>query len=140
MCTSLYASSVTIDIQAPKIVQHPAESHSFNLNANNVNLTLQCEAVGYQITYKWTKNGRVISPSNRYNIFEGNLTIVNMRPSDRGQYQCKVSNIGGSVISSYAQVIIEGTATVCNIYNPRIYMDMIFNTVLYKYIYSSLTR
>ena len=97
-----------IDTPAPTMIQHPARRNSFELYTNNVNLTLQCEAVGYQITYTWTKNGKIIVPNNHYNIVDGNLNIINMKTSDKGRYQCNASNIGGSIVSSNALVVIKG--------------------------------
>jgi len=102
--------SVLIDVSAPKITQHPAKSHLFELYTNNVNLTLQCEAVGYQVSYTWIKNGRPIAPNNRYSTVDGNLSIINMKESDKGRYQCTASNIGGKVSSVDAQVDIKGTS------------------------------
>jgi len=103
----IYASFIAIDVSAPVIIQHPV-SGSVELHTNNINHTLQCEAIGYQITYSWIKNGKIVVPNNHYNVVDGNLSIFNVKLPDRGQYQCKVSNIGGSVVSSHAEIMIEG--------------------------------
>jgi len=98
----------TADIPAPTMIQHPDSSYFVELYTKNFNLTLHCKAVGYQIIYNWTKNGRIINSNHHYYIIDGDLSIINMKPSDKGQYQCEVSNIGGKVESSHSQVVIKG--------------------------------
>ena len=95
-------------ISAPVITRHPASS-SVELYTNNANLTLRCEADGYQITFIWTMNGKIIGPNDHFNMVDGNLTIINVKPSDQGRYQCTARNSGGSVVSAYANVAIKGT-------------------------------
>lgn len=113
MMKVIYLSFLHVDTPAPTMIQHPAVNHSLELYTNNFNLTLQCEAVGDQVTYTWTKNGRIITPNNHFKIVEGDLYIINITKSDEGQYQCNASNVGGSVASSYAQVDIKGITVQC---------------------------
>ena len=56
----------------------------------------------------WTKDGIPVVPDSHYVITEQGLTIVNVKPSDRGQYQCIVTNSAGIVRSDIATMIIFG--------------------------------
>jgi len=91
---------VLLVVPAPNITHHP-EDKIIELYTNNFNLTLHCKAVGYGIKYTWMINSRIIFPSNHYIIDDGNLNIINIQPSDEGQYQCNASNTGGSSLSAY---------------------------------------
>ena len=97
-------------VPAPNITHHP-ENQVIELYTNNFNLTLQCKAVGYKIKYTWTKNHGTIVPNDHYVINDGNLNIINIKPSDEGRYQCTTSNTGGNSFSTYADVVIKGVCT-----------------------------
>ena len=60
------------------------------------NVTLQCTAIGYEITsYMWTI-GSGSFPNKVIGINSNTLVIPNVRSSDDNTYTCVVSNRGGS--------------------------------------------
>lgn len=73
---------------------------------------LECEVMGtppFEVT--WLKNNKEIRSSKKYTLTDRvsvfNLHITKCDPSDTGEYQCIVSNEGGSC-SGNARVSLKG--------------------------------
>ena len=77
------------------------------LNVNDFKLSMSCVPNNKGFNYKWEKKDGKIRASSR-RIFSSNLTLVNLRPEDSGEYRCIVSNSTGRITSKYQKVIVIG--------------------------------
>lgn len=82
------------------------------LTINNYNLSLECVTVDMPISrykYTWEKPTGNPLPLQR---MEGkdlpHMTITNLKPEDRGDYQCIVTNSTGKIKSQIKKVKVEG--------------------------------
>ena len=78
-----------------------------NLTVNNYNLTMKCLSNMNNFTYKWIKKNDVL-PSRAQGVNSSQLTIVNSKPEDSGDYQCIMSNNTGTISSNFYAVNIRG--------------------------------
>ena len=78
-----------------------------NLTVNNYNLTMKCLPDKGNFNYKWIKKNEVF-PSRAQGVNTSQLTIVNLRPQDSGDYQCVMSNSTGTISSSFSVVNVIG--------------------------------
>ena len=81
------------------------------LTVNNYNLTMKCLSNLNNFNYKWLRNNNVL-PSRAQGVNTSQLTIVNLRPEDSGNYQCVMSNSTGTISSNFSTVNITGETTV----------------------------
>ncbi|EDV19554.1 uncharacterized protein TRIADDRAFT_62007 [Trichoplax adhaerens] len=67
-----------------------------------------CSVSGFDIKYKWYRNGQRISGSPQYNLHaNGSLTIRHLSPSDAAVYSCQGYNNHSNIVSSgYLNVIV----------------------------------
>ncbi len=89
---------------APAITSHPATQ---SLGAGQT-ITLQVEATGSFLGYRWRKNGQDVQLNN-LNVSGGlgpTLTITNAQPGDSGAYDVVVTNSLGTAISNSATVTV----------------------------------
>ena len=62
-------------------------------------------------SYKWKRKNNTL-PSRAQGVNTPQLTIVNLKPEDSGDYQCAMSNSTGTISSNFSTVSITGkTAT-----------------------------
>ena len=78
-----------------------------NLTVNNYNLTIKCLPNKDNFNYKWIKKNDVF-PSRAQGINSSQLTIVNLKPKDSGDYQCVMSNSTGTISSNFSTIEITG--------------------------------
>ena len=78
-----------------------------NLTVNNYNLTMKCLPNNNNFNYKWIKKNKAL-PSRAKRVNTSQLTIVNLRPEDSGDYQCVMSNSTGTISSNFSTVSITG--------------------------------
>ena len=78
-----------------------------NLTMNNHNLTMKCLSNMSNLNYKWIKKNNVFS-SRAQGVNTSQLTIVNLKPEDSGDYQCVMSNSTGTISSNFSTVNITG--------------------------------
>ena len=78
-----------------------------NLSVNNYNLTMKCLPNNNNFNYKWIKKNDVL-PSRAQGVNSPQLTIVNLRSKDSGDYQCVMSNSTGTISSNFSTVNIRG--------------------------------
>ena len=78
-----------------------------NLSVNNYNLTMKCLSNNNNFNYKWIKKNDVL-PSRAQGVNSPQLTIVNLKPKDSGDYQCVMSNNTGTISSNFSTVSIRG--------------------------------
>ena len=78
-----------------------------NLAVNNYNLTIKCLSNKDNFDYKWIKKNNVL-PSRAQGINSSELTIVNLKPEDSGDYQCVMSNSTGTISSDFSAIKITG--------------------------------
>ena len=88
-----------------------------NLTMNNHNLTMKCLSNMSNFNYKWTKRSNVL-PSRAQGVNTSQLTIVNLKPKDSGDYQCVMSNSTGTISSNFSTVIITGNDLISYIKLP----------------------
>ena len=48
-------------------------------------------------------------------MHSSNLTIVNLKPEDSGEYRCTVSNSTGKIISDYVKLVVQGKHDIVSI-------------------------
>ena len=78
-----------------------------NLTMNNHNLTMKCVSNMSNLINKWIKRNGVL-PSRAQGINTFQLTIVNLKPEDSGDYQCIMSNSTGTISSDFLTINITG--------------------------------
>ena len=78
-----------------------------NLTMNNHNLTMKCLSNMSNLDYKWIKKNNVL-PSRAQGVNTRQLTIINLKPEDSGDYQCVMSNSTGTISSNFSTVNITG--------------------------------
>ena len=78
-----------------------------NLTVNDYNLTMKCLPNKNNFNYKWIKKNDVL-PSRAQGVNSSQLTIVNLKPEDSGDYQCVMSNNTGTISSNFSTVSIRG--------------------------------
>ena len=78
-----------------------------NLTVNNYNLTVKCLPDNDNFNYKWIKKNNIL-PSRAQGVYTSQLTIVNLKPEDSGDYQCVMSNSTGIISSSLFTVSVIG--------------------------------
>ena len=71
---------------------------------------MKCLSNLNNFNYKWLKNNNVL-PSRAQGVNTSQLTIVNLRPEDSGNYQCVMSNSTGTISSNFSTVNITGETT-----------------------------
>ena len=109
LCTLFYI----IDAPQPPVVMTDSV---VKLTVNNYNLTMKCLPNNYttnknDFNYKWKRKNDVL-PSRAQGVNTSQLTIVNLKPEDSGDYQCAMSNSTGTISSDLFAVNITGkTAT-----------------------------
>ena len=81
--------------------------HAVNLTINNYNLTMKCLPHKNYFNYKWIRKNKIL-PSRVQGVNTSQLTIVNLKPEDSGDYQCVMSNSTGTISSNYSTVSITG--------------------------------
>lgn len=64
-------------------------------------------ATGTGVSYQWLKNGAAIQGATN-----SSLILVNVQPSNAGDYAILAQNSVGSVVSSSAALVVQGAATV----------------------------
>ena len=57
--------------------------------------------------YKWIRKNNTL-PSRAQGVNTSQLTIVNLKPDDSGDYQCVMSNSTGTISSNFSTVSITG--------------------------------
>nr|XP_058964944.1 hemicentin-2-like [Pocillopora verrucosa] len=104
--SSLNWTSIVIQV-TPSIEQDPKASPI----KEGENLTLFCNASGSSLRISWEKNGSDVNSSEDSRILLSRenvqLTIVNVRKTDRGAYQCVASNEVGVATSNAAIVNVQ---------------------------------
>ena len=78
-----------------------------NLTINNYNLTMKCLPDKNNFDYKWIKKNDVL-PSRAKGANTSQLTIIDLKPEDSGDYQFVMSNSTGTISSNYSTVSITG--------------------------------
>ena len=78
-----------------------------NLTVNNYILTMKCSTNMDNFNYKWIKKNEVL-PSRAQGVNTSQLTIVNLKPEDSGDYQCVMINNTGIISSSFSTVDVIG--------------------------------
>ena len=91
----------------PKPVVEMTPGHLIKLTVNNFKLLMKCTFYADGFEYKWEKkNARSIPRAEDINSRQ--LTIVNLRPEDSGEYRCILSNSTGVIMSDYSLLTVKG--------------------------------
>jgi hypothetical protein len=99
------------------IVQRPpmftVVPHKLYLRKPGETIELPCDAVDGDDNHKpkiaWLRKDSLALPQDRIKMQNGNLTIRNLKDSDRGLYQCVASN-EAATISSDTEIMIDNVA------------------------------
>ena len=68
---------------------------------------MKCLSNMNNFNYLWIKKNDVL-PSRAQGVNSSQLTIVNLKPEDSGDYQCVMSNSTGTISSIFSTVNIRG--------------------------------
>uniref|UniRef100_A0AAV2M6A8 Uncharacterized protein n=1 Tax=Knipowitschia caucasica TaxID=637954 RepID=A0AAV2M6A8_KNICA len=80
---------------------HWAQSIKDTQMAIDTNLQWECKALGKpRPTYRWLKNGLLLSSQGRHHVESGTLSISRISLSDAGMFQCVAENDLGAVYAS----------------------------------------
>uniref|UniRef100_A0ABD2WU34 Interference hedgehog n=1 Tax=Trichogramma kaykai TaxID=54128 RepID=A0ABD2WU34_9HYME len=94
--------------QAPYFIKQPL--HEYEVERGK-NVTLECFAIGYPIPQvTWTKLGSVLPSRSAYSA--NGLSISNVQPGDRGEYDCEWRNQVGQVKASVILTVVEAPAVL----------------------------
>ena len=93
----------------PVITEHPNDKIIELHSVNSFNISICCNATGYDLSYSIAKEGLHLTADIQINN-DGSFcfTIVNAEPADSGHYQCVVTNSAGFVSSRIANIFIFG--------------------------------
>ena len=97
-----------------------------NLTVNNYNLTMKCLPDKGKFNYKWIKKNEVL-PSRAQGVNTSQLTLVNLKPEDSGDYQCVMSNNTGTISSNFSVVNVIGKAGSYYIAIAKIYCSTLIH-------------
>ena len=89
-------------LSAPVVVSVPVVS----LTINNYNLTLKCLPNQKNYNYNWMRKNDVL-PLRAKGTNTSELTIVNLRPEDSGDYRCTISNGIVTISSNFSAIKIK---------------------------------
>jgi hypothetical protein len=98
------AVAVVTIILPPTITSQPTGQ----TNASGVNTQFAVSATGSApLNYRWLKDGATIANGAKYSGVNSNvLTIASIAAADAGNYSVAVTNLAGSVTSSYAPLAV----------------------------------
>ena len=96
--------SIHVDPPSPPVVM---TNTVVTLTISNYNLIMKCLSNMSNLNYKWIKKNDVL-PSRAQGVYSSQLTIVNLKPEDSGDYQCVMSNSTGTISSNFSTVTIRG--------------------------------
>ncbi|XP_068085306.1 protein borderless isoform X2 [Anabrus simplex] len=105
------SSPVTVIVQRPPIFT--ITPHNLYLRKIGDTLEMPCDAIDGSETHRptivWFRKDGSPLPVERMTMHNGNLTIDNLKESDRGLYQCVASN-EAATITSDTELMIENVA------------------------------
>ena len=104
MCIVFICIFVYVDPPSPPVVMIDPV---IDLTVNNYNLTIKCLPNMNNFNYKWIKRNHVL-PSRAQGVNTSQLTIVDLKPDDSGDYQCVMSNSTGTISSNFSGIKIKG--------------------------------
>ena len=67
---------------------------------------MKCLSSMRNINYKWIKKNSIL-PTRVQEVNTSQLTIINLKPEDSGDYQCAVSNSTGTISSEFFTINIR---------------------------------
>ena len=76
-----------------------------HLKVNTYNLSMRCIPHEKEFQYLWEKKNSNL-PHKAQGVYSSELTIVNLRPEDSGEYRCVMNNATGRIASSYSKLIV----------------------------------
>ena len=72
-------------------------------------MQLDCEATGNEaILYRWLKDGNSMAAWSS----SGRLDIASLGKGDQGRYACLATNLGGTIQSTNADLIVRGNKVI----------------------------
>ena len=80
--------------------------------AEDSNVTLRCEAAGDgELKYRWRRVSRPVLPRTAHGANKQNLTLINIRIGNGGEYFCQVTINGSTQSSMKVQVIVRSESS-----------------------------
>ena len=95
----------------PQIIDHPVNV-TIEINNDTTSVYFSCSAAGAS-TYYWQKRGGDNIPVNVQGEQSTILPLVNIKPTDGGEYRCVAVNEHGRNYSDYAKLSIRGSYEHC---------------------------
>ena len=89
----------------PKVVV--LSNQPIQLTVNNRKLRMKCLPYDVSFSYKWERKNMEL-PSTARGRNSEQLTIINLKPKNSGEYRCTMSNSTGMIASDYVLVTIKG--------------------------------
>jgi len=90
----------------PQITSH-LEDIVIEINNDSTSVQFTCMAAGTS-SYYWQREGKDTIPTNALGTQSNTLTLVNIKPTDDGEYRCVAVNEHGRKHSEYAKLTIRG--------------------------------
>ena len=85
------------------------------LTINNYNLTMKCLPNKNNFNYEWMKKDDVL-PSRAKGVKTSQMTIVNLKVKDSGDYKCVMSNSTGALGSNFTTVKVRSETNSYQLY------------------------
>ena len=79
-----------------------------SLTVNDYNLTMKCLPNKNNFNYTWIKKNGDLSLPKAQGVNTSQLTIINLKPEDSGEYQCVMQNSTGMISSNFSTVTVKG--------------------------------
>ena len=83
---------------------------------------MKCSPDTDNFNYKWIKKNDAL-PSRAQGVNTSQLTIVNLKPEDSGDYQCVMSNRTGTIRSNFSPVDVMGKKYIHSLCNSSLILN-----------------
>ena len=79
-----------------------------HLKTDSYNLSMRCVPYEKGFRYLWERMNDDLIP-RAHGMYSSELTIINLRPEDSGEYRCIISNATGTIASNFSKLIVKST-------------------------------
>jgi hypothetical protein len=101
--------SYTAPFQLPTITQQPVSATN-NTGGAQV-FTVQASSAGQTLTYQWLKNStNLVNGANISGATNNTLTVSALTYRDAGNYQCRVTDLAGPILTAIASLSVRPPA------------------------------
>ncbi|MFA6962109.1 MAG: S8 family serine peptidase [Opitutaceae bacterium] len=93
----------------PSVTTQPSDA----VAAQGTDVSLTTAAVGDNLTYQWSRNGKAVTGATNPTLNLSSITLA-----QAGTYTCAISNLGGSSITNSAKVVVYNPDAQTQAVNP----------------------